>query len=144
MDFRIQLAIRFIKQDLARELSLSRLASLVDLSPSRFRYLFKSETGLGTKAYIRALRMEVAKELLETSSLTVEQIMIQIGLTDRSHFERGFKKAFGLTPTQYRTASRVAALVGNNNGLMTDTPRQIEPASFSAIKQPQRPEEVGT
>ena len=134
MDFRIQLAIRFIKQDLAREFSLRRLASIVDLSPSRFRYVFKSETGLGPKAYIRALRMELAKQLLENTSLTVEQIMIQIGLTDRSHFERGFKKAFGLTPTQYRTESRLAALGGDSAGLITDSTQQVQSTGFSAIK----------
>jgi AraC-like DNA-binding protein len=111
MDFRVELAIRFIKEDLAREFSLPRLASLVELSPSRFRYVFKSETGLGPRAYIRALRLELAKQLLENTSLTLEQIMIHIGLADRSHFERGFKKAFGLTPKQYRTESRLAALV---------------------------------
>lgn len=111
MDFRVQLAIQFVKRDPGREFSLGQLASLVDLSPSRFRYVFKSETGLGPKAYIRILRLELAKQLLENTSLTVEQIMIQIGLNDRSHFERGFKKAFGLTPAQYRSASRLAALV---------------------------------
>ena len=134
MDFRVESAIRFIKGDLAREFSLRRLASFVDLSPSRFRYVFKSETGLGPKAYIRALRMELAKHQLENTSLTVEQIMIQIGLTDRSHFERGFKKAFGLTPTQYRTASRLAALVDDTGSVITDSPQQIEATGFSAIK----------
>jgi AraC-like DNA-binding protein len=134
MDFRVQLAIRFIKQDLAREFSLRRLASIVDLSPSRFRYVFKSETGLGPKAYIRALRMELAKQQLENTSLTVEQIMIQIGLTDRSHFERGFKKAFGLTPTQYRTESRLAALSNDRASVMPDRPQQVESTGFSAIK----------
>ena len=122
MDFRVETAIRFIKQDLAQGFSLRRLASLVGLSPSRFRYVFKSETGLGPKAYIRGLRMEFAKQLLGNTSLTIEQIMIQIGLTDRSHFERGFKKAFGLTPTQYRTASRLAALVDDNACVITDGP----------------------
>ena len=133
MDFRIQLAIRFIKRDLARELSLRQLATSVDLSPSRFRYVFKSETGLGPKAYIRALRMELAKQLLENTSLTVEQIIIQIGLTDRSHFERGFKKAFGLTPTQYRTELRLAALGDDSAGLISDSP-QVKSTGFSAIK----------
>lgn len=70
--------------------------------------------------------MELAKQLLENTSLTVEQIMIQIGLTDRSHFERGFKKAVGLTPSQYRTESRLTAL--------GDSPQQIESTGFSAIK----------
>lgn len=111
MDFRVQLAIKYVKRDLGREFSLDQLASLVDLSPSRFRFLFKSETGLGPKAYIRVLRLELAKQLLESTSLTLEQIMIQIGLNDRSHFERGFKKAYGLTPAQYRIASRLAAVV---------------------------------
>jgi AraC-like DNA-binding protein len=111
MDFRVELAIRFVKRDLGREFSLRQLASVVHLSPSRFRFLFKSETGLGPKAYIHLLKMEFAKHLLENTSLTLEQIMIQIGLNDRSHFERGFKKDYGLTPAQYRTASRLAAVI---------------------------------
>jgi AraC-like DNA-binding protein len=78
--------------------------------------------------------MELAKQLLENTSLTVEQIMIQIGLTDRSHFERDFKKAFGLTPAQHRTASRLAALVRDNARVIPESPQQAEATGFSAIK----------
>jgi AraC-like DNA-binding protein len=51
--------------------------------------------------------MERAKEHLEFSFMSVKQIMVSIGVRDRSHFEREFKKAYGLTPTQYRASIKL-------------------------------------
>ncbi len=117
MDYRVQLAIQLMKSDPARELSLDQIARLAELSPSRLRYLFKNETGLSPNGYLRMLRIELTKTLLETTSLTVKQIMIQVGVNDRSHFERGFKKVCGLTPSQYRVASRLALQACEEIGL---------------------------
>ena len=58
--------------------------------------------------YLRALRMEQAKTLLQTSRLTVKQIMTGVGVEDKSHFAREFKKAYGLTPSAYRAAHLLA------------------------------------
>ena len=58
--------------------------------------------------YLRALRMEQARKLLQTSLLTVKQIMNGVGVEDKSHFAREFKKAHGLTPTAYRAAHLLA------------------------------------
>src|SRR5687768_3187080 len=46
--------------------------------------------------------MQRARELLETSYLSVKQVMARVGVTDESHFVRDFKKACGLTPARYR------------------------------------------
>jgi AraC family transcriptional regulator len=117
VDYRVQLAINLMKSDPARELSLREIASVADLSPSRLRYLFKNETGISPKGYLRILRMELAKELLKTTPLTVKQITIQVGVNDRSHFERGFKKAYGVTPVQYRASACMArSLAGRTRG----------------------------
>lgn len=51
--------------------------------------------------------MEQAKVLLETTELTIEQIIIRFGIKDRSHFEREFKKTYSLTPTRYRIAAHL-------------------------------------
>ena len=104
MEQRVQIALALMKEDLRRELSADRLAEAVNLSPSRFRHIFKAETGTSPARYLHSLRLEHARELLETSLLTVKQIMSSVGIADRSHFDREFKRAYGLTPVQYRVA----------------------------------------
>ncbi len=106
MDKRMQIAIALMKDDLRRELSLDKLAHSVGLSRSRFQHLFKSETRMTPGNYLRRLRIEHAKRLLETSLLSVKQIRSSVGIRDKSHFTRDFKKAYGLTPTEYRQAQQ--------------------------------------
>ena len=108
MDQRVQLAIDLMKADLRRELSVGELARSVSLSRSRFQHLFKAETGTTPASYLRSLRLEHAKRLLETSLLNVKQVMRSAGIGDKSHFEREFKKAYGVTPTEYRAAHPLA------------------------------------
>ena len=52
--------------------------------------------------HIKVLRLKQAKELLETSFLTVKEITLKVGFNDESRFIQDFKKAYGLTPAQYR------------------------------------------
>ena len=102
MDRRVQKVIELIKDNPERELSMDEMAMFVNLSPSRLRFMFKSETGRTPAQYIKSLRIEQAKELLETTFLNVKEITDRVGVKDRSHFTRDFKKAYGLSPTQYR------------------------------------------
>ena len=104
MNNKVQTAARFIQNNLHRNLRLNELAQIVNLSSSRFRHLFKSETGLSPSQYIKLLRMQKAKSLAETTFLTEKEIMVEIGVNDESHFVRDFKKSFGLTPIQHRAS----------------------------------------
>ena len=54
--------------------------------------------------YLKVLRIERAKYLLETSFLSVKEIAHIVGVNDESHFVRDFKKTYGAPPTPYRTA----------------------------------------
>lgn len=85
-----------------RHLPVGSLASSVNLSYSRLEHLFKAETGMTPASYLKKLRIEKARELLETTFLTNQQILIKVGLYDESHFIKDFKKAYGLQPSQYR------------------------------------------
>lgn len=102
MDPRVEKVISLIKDDLANELPLTELAKAVNLSSSRLNYLFKSALGISISRYIRSLRIERAKALLETTFLTVKEIGSQCGLKDESHFVQNFKTTYGLTPLRYR------------------------------------------
>ena len=102
MEYRVRKAIALAEQSLHKGWSPAKLAALVNLSPSRLHQLFKEETGVPPARYLRQLRMRRAKELLETTHLSVKQVMAGVGLTDESHFVRDFKKTCGLTPARYR------------------------------------------
>lgn len=102
MDPRIQIIIKLLQNDLPGKLTHAELALTVNLSRSRLYYLFKMETEISLEQYRRNLRMERAKELLETTFMTIKEIVLLVGMTDRSHFERDFKRLYGVTPTQYR------------------------------------------
>jgi transcriptional regulator GlxA family with amidase domain len=65
-------------------------------------YLFKAEMRVSPGLYIRNLRVKRARELLETTSLSVKEIRLRVGMSDESHFTRYFKKAFGVTPSRHR------------------------------------------
>jgi transcriptional regulator GlxA family with amidase domain len=112
MDQRIGLVLTRITDNLNQELLLDELACSVSLSSSRFHNLFKVETGTSPARYLRDLRFTRAKEMLEGSLLSVKQIMAAVGITDRSHFDRQFKKAYGVTPVQYRRNSYNCQSVG--------------------------------
>lgn len=91
-----------IESSFNRDLSVSEMARFVDLSVSHLQHLFKNDLDQSPAQYVQALRLERARELLETSSLSVKQILIRIGVKDRSNFERRFKLVYKLTPVQYR------------------------------------------
>src|SRR5215510_5031913 len=106
MDQRIKRVIVEMEKRLDSELSLDVLAQAVNLSTSRFRHLFKAETGTTPAQHLKSLRMSRAKKLVETTFLNIKQIRCSIGVRDKGHFARDFERSYGLTPTQYRARIR--------------------------------------
>jgi AraC-like DNA-binding protein len=82
---------------------MAELAQAVNLSPSRLRHLFKDQTGLSLTQYLKVQRMQKAKELLETTFLSVKEVMLRVGFKDKSNFSQAFKKLYGLSPVKYRS-----------------------------------------
>jgi AraC-like DNA-binding protein len=83
-------------------MSLEEMAFKFDLSESRLRALFKSQVGLPPTQYVKKLRMDEAARVLRISYGRVNEIRVGLRINDYSHFVRDFKKAHGMTPTQYR------------------------------------------
>ncbi len=106
MDPRVQAIIVVIQQDPAREFELNALAQTANVSASHLRHLFKSETGMTLPSFIKRLRMERAEQLLQTTFLSVKEIMNRVGIVNQSYFSREFKAMYGLAPGEYRRAQR--------------------------------------
>ena len=102
MDRRIELIISKIKADTAAQWDIPTLAALVNLSPSRFRHLFKQETGTTPAQYLKDFRLRKAEKMLRTTFFSIKQILKQVGITSNTHFVRDFREKYGMTPTAYR------------------------------------------
>ena len=89
------------------------VASMVRLSglPERtFKRRFQKAVGMSPLEYVHALRLETAKNLLETSNETLEKLATKVGYEDATFFSRLFRRKSGLTPAEYRR--RFGALRG--------------------------------
>ena len=98
----VRVAINFIDGNLHRDIYLAEVTDLVKLSPSRFSHLFKSEVGMPFSQYLKKARLEKARKLLEETPKSVKLITFSVGYKDPDYFDREFKKAYGVTPSQYR------------------------------------------
>lgn len=106
MDARVEQVVQSMKDNLRKPLSLARLARAQKLSPSRMGHLFTAETGTTPTKYLRELRLTVARDLLITSTLSVKEIMLQVGIRDKNHFRREFRRLYLASPTSYRASHR--------------------------------------
>ena len=102
MDRRIELIASKIKANTAAPWDIPTLAVLVNLSPSRFRHLFKQETGITPAQYLKDVRLAKAEKMLRTTFLSIKQILEQVGIASNAHFVRDFRQKYGMTPTAYR------------------------------------------
>ena len=106
MDRRIEIIISKMKKDTAASWDTSTLAVLVNLSPSRFRHLFKQETGITPAQYLKDIRLTKAEKMLRTTFFSIKQILKQVGIASNAHFVRDFRRKYGTTPTAYRRTLR--------------------------------------
>ena len=93
---------RYLQEHLAEEISLNILAEEFHLSPQYISQLFKSEIGVNFLSYLTSIRMEQAKKLLISTSMSIGEISEQSGYSDYRVFTKAFKKNEGCTPSQYR------------------------------------------
>ena len=93
---------RYLREHLESEISLSVLSEEFHMNPQYISQLFKNEIGVGFLTYLTSIRMEKAKSLLLTTSLSVAEIAEETGYNDYRVFTKVFKKTEGITPSQFR------------------------------------------
>lgn len=81
---------------------VARTADISGLSPRTFKRRFKAATGYAPLDYIQTLRIEEAKQMLETTGDAIDDIAESVGYEDAGAFRRLFKRTTGLSPHQYR------------------------------------------
>lgn len=102
MEYRIFQLEEKISRNLKFDWTVEKMADVCELSTDHFHKLFKNTTNQTPIQYLRHLRLEAAKELLETTKKKVYEIIYEVGIKDQTHFVRDFKNAYGFKPNEYR------------------------------------------
>lgn len=97
-----QQAADWLAGRLAGSFSAGKLAAACHVSYRTLHRRFSAAAGMPPLEYLQALRVEAAKRLLESSRLSLERIVAEIGYSDVASFRRLFARQAGLSPAQYR------------------------------------------
>jgi AraC-like DNA-binding protein len=101
----VRRAQEYLNDHYAREVSLSELAALANLSPYHFHRTFCRQTGIPPHSYQLQVRIARAKLLVQESQ-PLAWVASATGFFDQSHFARHFKRFVGVTPAQYLRHSK--------------------------------------
>ena len=104
----VQRAVEAMELAMDRERPATELAAQLHVSYRTLHRRFHSVTGMAPLSYFQALRVERAKELLECTTWSVEQVAAAVGYGDVSAFRRIFARLTALSPAQYRRQFRGA------------------------------------
>lgn len=99
----VERAIAYLRDTLDTSVRVPELAAMVGVSSSHLSALFNRATGGGVLAYQTGLRAARARHLLDTTTMTVGEIAVEVGYSDPLYFSRLFRKAQGQSPRQYRS-----------------------------------------
>lgn len=98
----INLVRDYMQENFHRQIYLSELAALAQLSEYHFCRMFKQSLAQTPQAYLLAIRIEQVKLRLSCGQLSLAEVSLQCGFANQSHMGRYFKKLVGISPRQYR------------------------------------------
>lgn len=103
-------AMKVIERNMDNEnFSISDFADQMHLSSSMLYRRIKAMTGASPNEFVRDIRMKRAAQLLETNAYTVSEISYKVGFIDMHYFSTSFKKAYGMTPSEYKQSRKQAS-----------------------------------
>jgi len=98
-----QLIEEYVKKHLKDpNLCLKQIADVVRLSTKHANHIFKNETGISVPDYINNQRMGMAVSLLKTTSMSIKEIAVAVGIVNQTYFYSKFKKHYGMSPKSYQ------------------------------------------
>ena len=87
---------------LAEKQTLATLAASFRLSPSRFAHRFREAFGTSPQAYVEGCRINMARQLLLTTSMSVKEVALTCGFGDPLYFSKRFSRFTGSAPSRWR------------------------------------------
>jgi transcriptional regulator GlxA family with amidase domain len=103
--------IGWVRTNLSAPLDVDTLAARAAMSPRNFARVFRSETGATPARFVEKLRLEAARQSVETTTLPLQQIAIDSGFGDPERMRVAFMRAYGQPPMVLRRQSRTKSPV---------------------------------
>jgi AraC-like DNA-binding protein len=100
---KVQTALDFLAKHYTSSIRLADVAKCCGLSQFRIAHLVKRHTGKSVFQHIKRLRIQKARQLLESSERSSSDIALELGFTDQSYFIKQFRQSLGVTPEKYRS-----------------------------------------
>ena len=98
---------QYIDQHYKESLTLDLLAEKVSINKYYMAHAFKQEYGVSPINYLISCRIREGKQLLTETDLSLSQIATVLGFSSSSYFSQSFRKAEGISPTEYRKAHQI-------------------------------------
>ncbi|NLW09576.1 MAG: AraC family transcriptional regulator [Firmicutes bacterium] len=102
-DLQLREVVKYITEHYAEPIKVSQLAEMTYLSPRHFTRIFKEYFQTTPMNFITNCRLQRARQLLAEKNHSITQVANECGFSDSNYFARQFKKAFGVSPSEYRT-----------------------------------------
>jgi AraC-like DNA-binding protein len=101
-DERIRNVIKFVRQNLDKNLSTRDLAKECFLSEDHFGRIFKKEMRCLPSDYVKKVKIEAAEVMLALHNTSIKDIAYSLAFDNPSYFNKVFKRVTGMTPSEYR------------------------------------------
>jgi len=89
--------------NLDKSLTVDRMAQRAGMSPRNFARVFSAKTGMTPATYVETLRLDRAREVLESGEDSMEQVAETSGFGSEDRMRRAFRRRFSVSPAQYRS-----------------------------------------
>jgi AraC-like DNA-binding protein len=94
-------AMRLMRMQAFRPLSVEAIARQVAMSPSHFAHRFRVVARMSPMRFVKEVRLEAARDLLLSEGARASEIALRVGYESPAHFSRDFKRRFGTSPARY-------------------------------------------
>ncbi|MEL6495742.1 MAG: AraC family transcriptional regulator, partial [Cyanobacteria bacterium J06623_7] len=95
-------AIEYIEHHLSQSIKLEDLATHLGISKFHFSRLFKKSLGVSPHQYVMQQKIELAKQLLVKSDMSISEVALECGFNSHAHLGKYFRQIVGMTPKAYR------------------------------------------
>lgn len=102
----------YILDNISGHLSVEALAKESGLSPKKLQLGFKVLYSKTVNEYVRQLKLEISRDYLKNTDLSVSEIVYAIGIKSRSYFSKIFNDTYGILPTDYRKQLKSVGKIG--------------------------------
>ncbi|MCL2045549.1 MAG: response regulator [Oscillospiraceae bacterium] len=99
---RMRSALEYVNQHFRKQINMAVVSNHISMNYTQFSSLFKANTGSTFSDYLKRLRLNESKKLLEESKQSIRSIALLSGFKNEKHFMKCFKQEFGVSPGDYR------------------------------------------